>query len=208
VTRKQQVLKKKKCIMKKKIKRVTYEHKLKCCSNTSRGKSCKKKTIIVCRSLKKRKKRKKVFCFRQGPSGKGPQGLQGLQGLQGPQGLRGLQGPQGLQGLQGPSGQIIIPDIIIVPNAQRYFYIATSDIQTSVTIPANQFTNDDGELISVFTGITLSSYSNLYINGVLQEDSVYIISAAGMTINPNSNIIYAGTPIILEIVQFSAQIVS
>lgn len=104
----------------------------------------KKKTIRIC-PIKRKKKHKKIINFKkkphaayqhdsqefrgsqgsQGPSG--PQGRQGLQGLQGAQGPQGPQGPQGLQGAQGPqgpqgeSGSIIVPSILILPAAQRFF---------------------------------------------------------------------------------------
>ncbi|KQO17779.1 DUF4183 domain-containing protein [Paenibacillus sp. Leaf72] len=148
----------------------------------------------------------------QGPSGsQGPQGPPGLQGIQGPQGpgSQGIQGSPGLQGPQGPPGPpgpVVLPDIIILPSAQRYFYIVTSDIQSSVTIPAKEFTNDEGTLITAFTGIGQNSYSNLYINGILQEGSIYSLNESALNINLNNQTIFLGTPIILEIIQFFAQV--
>ncbi len=107
----------------------------------------------------------------------------------------------------GPPGPVIIPNIIVMPTVQRYFYIANSDIQAPASIPASQFTNDDGELAAKFPDLGQNSYSNLYINGMLQEGSLYSISTSVLTINPKGTTIFSGTPIALEIVQFSARII-
>ncbi|ANY70860.1 hypothetical protein BBD42_19865 [Paenibacillus sp. BIHB 4019] len=142
-----------------------------------------------------------------GPQGiQGPPGSQGTQGCPGPQGAQGPSGSQGPPGPQGPSGPAILPNIIIVPSAQRYFYIVASDIQFHVTIPAKEFTNDEGALTTAFTGIGQNSYSNLYINGILQEGSIYSLNESALNINLNNQTIFLGTPIILEIIQFFAQV--
>lgn len=146
----------------------------------------------------------------------GPQGIQGIQGspgtlgTQGPQGLQGPEGPegpQGPQGPQGPAGTVIIPDINILPAAQRYFYTMASDTQTPVVIPANVFINDEGAFITVFPDNGQNSYSNLYINGVLQEGSAYSFDENALTIAINNQTIFSGTPIILEVVSFLFQII-
>jgi hypothetical protein len=53
-----------------------------------------------------------------------------------------------------------------------------------------------------------NSYSNLYVNGILQAGSFYSVSTSALTIHPEDEIIVAGIPIILEVVQFFAQITS
>jgi hypothetical protein len=153
----------------------------------------------------------------QGPRGlqgsDGPQGPRGLQGADGPQGPRGLQGadgpqgPQGLQGADGPQGPPgPLPDVAIIPTVNRYYYITNSDLVLSapVTIPANLFTDDAGNIITIFSGIGPNSYHNLFINGILQEGSAYSVSPNILTLNPQDNTIYSGTPITLEIIQFFA----
>lgn len=136
----------------------------------------------------------------------GHQGIAGVTGPVGPQGIQGPQGPQGPQGLQGQPGSI--SGIFIIPRAQRYFYFAASDIESPIVIQANQFFDDEGNLSSRFTGIGLNSYSNVYINGILQENSLYILTENTLTLIVNGDIIYSRTPIIIEIVQFVAQIIS
>ncbi|MBW7476989.1 collagen-like protein [Paenibacillus oenotherae] len=86
-------------------------------------KQCKKKTILVCPSKNKAKRRKvikkivRVSCpppevnvtapTVTGPLGpQGPQGIAGPAGPIGPQGIQGLQGVPGPQGPQGPAGGI------------------------------------------------------------------------------------------------------
>ncbi|SFE25044.1 Collagen triple helix repeat-containing protein [Paenibacillus algorifonticola] len=144
----------------------------------------------------------------QGPPG--PQGEQGLIGLQGPpgpqgeQGLIGLQGPPGPQGAQGPPGPL--PEVTIIPSVNRYFYTPSSDLVLSVpvAIPANLFTDDANNLIALFPTLGINSYSNLFINGILQEGGMYSVSTGALNFNPQGGIIYGGTPIILEIMQFFA----
>jgi hypothetical protein len=200
------------CIVKKKSIRVSSELKLKS-SNAGRRKDCTKKTITVC-PQKRKKECKKVIVIRKKivrvacPQPKikvtAPQGIQGPSG---PQGIQGPSGPQGIQGPAGPPGPVIIPDFIILPTAQRYFYIANSDIALPTVIPANQFTNDDGESIVEFSDFDQNSYTNLYINGIMQAGSSYSISTNALIINDDQATIFAGTPIILETVRFSVQII-
>lgn len=151
----------------------------------------------------------------EGPQGAtGPQGPPGPQGPQGPQGATGPQGVPGPQGAQGETGPQGVPgpgiqDVIIVPEAARFFYVPGSDIvlTSSVTIPSAQFTDDNGAAASEFPKMGLANYSNLFINGMIQESSLYNISSTGLTISATRDTIYAGTPIALEIVQFSTRII-
>lgn len=148
----------------------------------------------------------------QGPQGvPGPQGAQGVLGPQGSPGLlgpQGAQGPVGPQGEQGPTGPPSIQGVLITPTARRYFYSAAANIDLPIVIPANQFIDDNGVMTIVFSGIGPSSYANVYINGILQQDSLYTVSANALTLSlEQGDIIFQGTPIILETVQFSAQII-
>ncbi|KQX46681.1 DUF4183 domain-containing protein [Paenibacillus sp. Root444D2] len=216
-------IRKKKCIIKKKNSCVTSEIKLRD-SSTGRKKDCKKKIMIG--SPHRRKKRKPAACPRpeinitvpqgpqgtpgpQGPQGTpGPQGPQGTQGSQGPQGTQGPQGPQGTQGAPGPSGPIIIPIVNSLLTADRYLFIANTDVTLPTVIPANQFTNDENESVAEFTDLNQNSYANLYINGIMQVGASYNVSTNALTIITGNDTIFAGTPIILEIVRLSIQIIS
>nr|WP_285854523.1 DUF4183 domain-containing protein [Paenibacillus elgii] len=131
-----------------------------------------------------------------------------MQGVQGPPGTDGHPGPQGVPGPQGPPGEVFVPNVAVVPVVQRYFYFAPSDIQAPVVIPANQFTNDHGLAATRFLNLGPNSYTNLFINGVLQEGRIYSVTAEALSINPGEDTIIEGTPIILEIVQTFAQVTS
>jgi hypothetical protein len=169
-------VRKKKCIVKKKN------------IHCKKKKECKKVT-----SIRKKMKRRVAY----------PRPELSVIASQGPQGLQGLQGPQ------GPPGPIMIPQASILLTAKRYFYIASSDITLPSDLPANQFTNDDGESIAEFTDFEQNSYANLFINGIMQVGSSYRVSTSALAITDDHGInetIYAGTPIILETVRCSVQI--
>ncbi|WP_147534298.1 DUF4183 domain-containing protein [Bacillus marasmi] len=92
----------------------------------------------------------------------------------------------------------------ITPAVKRFFYICEEDIDLSVKqlIPANNFTNDQGILVTGFPYKKPNGYNNLFINGLMQQGSIYSISTKGLTINAVSGTIFAGTPIIIEMVDF------
>lgn len=97
---------------------------------------------------------------------------------------------------------------MITPTARRYFYSAAENIDLPVVIPANQFIDDNGDMTIAFSGIGPNSYANVYINGILQQGSLHTVSANSLALAlEQGDIIYQGTPIILETVQFSAQII-
>lgn len=145
----------------------------------------------------------------RGPQGEqGPQGLQGLPGRQGDPGPQGQKGMQGEQGPQGPPGTIVIPEVTVLPTANRYFYEPVSDLDLtfSATVPANQFMNDAGVPVADLTALGPNSFNNLYINGILQPGSAYNINSSNLFFPPQSSTIYAGTPIVIETVQLLATV--
>ncbi|MEO2260988.1 DUF4183 domain-containing protein [Paenibacillus amylolyticus] len=154
----------------------------------------------------------------QGPAGPqgepGQPGLPGAQGPAGPQGepgqpgTPGAQGPTGPPGEQGPPGSI--PGIEIIPTANRYFYFPDTDLDlsASVIIPATAFTNDDGGSITEFAGIGLNSFNNLYINGIVQPGNSYSVSADRLFFSSQNGVIFAGTPIIIEVIIITTNIIN
>ncbi len=92
----------------------------------------------------------------------------------------------------------------IKPINRRFFNILNTDMDLSKSqiIPANQFKNDQGNLVTYFPKIMQNGYSNLYINGVMQESGIYTININGLTIKNIGGTVYADTPIIIEIVEF------
>ncbi|WP_288993419.1 DUF4183 domain-containing protein [uncultured Paenibacillus sp.] len=154
----------------------------------------------------------------QGPAGPqgepGQPGIPGAQGLAGPQGepgqagAPGVQGPTGPPGEQGPPG--VVPGIEIIPTANRYFYFPDTDLDlsASVVIPATEFTNDDGDSITEFAGVGLTSFNNLYINGIVQPGNSYSVSAERLFFSSQNGVIFAGTPITIEIIIITANIIN
>lgn len=138
----------------------------------------------------------------------GPPGIQGLPGLQGVQGERGPQGIQGERGPQGPPGPVVIPEVTISPTTNRYFYQPETDLDLtmSVTIPASFFTNDSGTPVADFSALDPNSFNNLYINGILQAGNSYDVNSTSLLFPAQSITIYAGTPIVLEVVQLTANV--
>lgn len=154
----------------------------------------------------------------QGPAGPqgepGQPGVPGAQGPAGPQGepgqpgTPGVQGPTGPPGEQGPPGTV--PGIEIIPTANRYFYFPDTDLDlsASVVIPATEFTNDDGDSITEFAGVGLTSFNNLYINGIVQPGNSYSVSAERLFFSSQNGEIFAGTPITIEIIIITANIIN
>ncbi|WP_336758924.1 DUF4183 domain-containing protein [Paenibacillus sp. USHLN196] len=154
----------------------------------------------------------------QGPAGpQGEPGLPGVPGAQGPAGAQGEPGQPGVPGVQGPTGPPgeqgppgSVPGIEIIPTVNRYFYFPDTDLDlsTSVIIPATAFTNDDGGSITEFAGVGITSFNNLYINGIVQPGNSYNVSAEGLFFPPQNGVIFAGTPITIEIIIITANIIN
>ncbi|MCQ6281063.1 DUF4183 domain-containing protein [Bacillus sp. EB600] len=109
-----------------------------------------------------------------------------------PQGPRGPRGPQGATGPQGPPGPSI-PGPIPTTNL---LYFTFSDGQKLI------YTNADG-LAEFGTTQILSpnevSYINLFINGILQPQTVYLVQEGSLTLlTPTAP--EAGVPITLQFI--------
>ncbi|WP_373430061.1 DUF4183 domain-containing protein [Paenibacillus sp. GD4] len=174
------------------------------------------------KNLKKRKSNRrkwvtKVICIlvpgRKGKRGsRGPRGKQGKRGAPGPKGPRGSRGPLGYEGPQGPQGPPgpqgpagPLPDVSIIPVVYRYYYNASQDLTSigPLNIPADLFVDNMGNIVTSFKGLGPNSYNNLFINGIMQAGNAYNISPNALTLYPDGMSIYKGTPLTLEIVQFS-----
>lgn len=95
--------------------------------------------------------------------------------------------------------------ITVKPMVRRYFFVCPHNIallETPYTINANQFVDDQGEAIQLFRTYRSSGYTNLFINGVMQGSSLYQISSNSLQLNATGQIIYEGTPIIIEAIGF------
>ncbi|WCM60042.1 DUF4183 domain-containing protein [Paenibacillus polymyxa] len=141
------------------------------------------------------------------PGPAGVQGSSGATGAPGPTGAQGIAGPTGAQGITGPTGPAAdISNIEIVPTAERYFYFAPATIESSITIMADQFSVDGVQEAFQRFNVGSNSYANLYINGMIQESTLYSLTPSSLTIRlKEGEAILSGTPIIVEIVQFSVR---
>lgn len=104
---------------------------------------------------------------------------------------------------------MVIPGVVVTPLAQRYFYIteAAVALDPPLVIPADQFTDDDGTPATQLMDVTDSGYSNLFINGVIQEGRIYDVGSNALTIHSPGDVLLAGTPVILQVIQLDAQVV-
>jgi len=73
-------------------------------------------------------------------------------------------------------------------------------------LAAERFENDQGEPATEFPDFGRSGYYNLYVNGVLQEGSLYRVDSRSVALAPTGQTIIAGAPIILESVGFLVRV--
>ncbi len=148
-----------------------------------------------------------------GPTGRtgatgvtGTAGVTGATGATGGTGTSGVTGATGATGVTGATGDI--STIEIVSTANRYFHFppADLDLSSSVTIPAGEFSDDNGNSVTEFAGLGTNSFNNLFINGLVQPGNLYSISPGMLFFPAQSGSIFAGTPIIIETVQFNLQV--
>lgn len=100
-------------------------------------------------------------------------------------------------------------EISIIPTVKRYVYVPQTniDLTNGTTIPADLFYNDDGSATIEFMNFSPNGYANLYINALIQSGGIYKVNTNALTINPADAIIYARTPIIVELLAFSAKLI-
>lgn len=98
---------------------------------------------------------------------------------------------------------------MVTPDVMRYFYTtdALVALDPPLIIPANQFTDDNGNAVSEIMEITPSGYSNLYINGMMQEGRIFSVTPEALTLYSPGDVLLEGTPVILQVFQFNAQVV-
>ncbi|WMM24985.1 DUF4183 domain-containing protein [Tissierella sp. MB52-C2] len=94
------------------------------------------------------------------------------------------------------------------PEIDKYFYELREDERTgsTVTIPATQFTDDTGNVMTgnLTTAATDNGYYMLFINGVLQQSSIYTVSGDGsQVVITDAATILVGAPITLVVTNFA-----
>lgn len=90
----------------------------------------------------------------------------------------------------------------ITPTVTRYFTTITAAMigATDTTIPAASFVDDTDTAIAAIPALTASDYFNVYINGVIQQESLSTLSTASLVLAAVD--IAAGVPVQLEIGSF------
>ncbi|SFA72312.1 DUF4183 domain-containing protein [Bacillus sp. cl95] len=98
------------------------------------------------------------------------------------------------------------------PTVTRFFYEVPEPLSqiTALKIDATHFLDDTGRSVESLPSLNLNnSYFNVYINGVLQMDDNFAYTAGEEGIGnllisiPEGTEIAAGTPIILEVINFN-----
>lgn len=140
----------------------------------------------------------------------GHPGEAGPMGIPGTQGERGMEGPQGSPGTPGPEGRPgssgDVQGITILPRVYRYFYFPPGNLTGTVQVVAAEFTDDEGAKAAGFEGMGINGYSNIFINGVLQEGRLYSLTTTDLTLILEGDTVLAGSPITVENVEFLALI--
>jgi hypothetical protein len=103
--------------------------------------------------------------------------------------------------------------ITTVPTSTKFFYVAAADTAAgaTLTIDAADFLDDSGNAVTTLPALaTDNSYYTVYVNGVLQMDGISTYTPGGtgvgslaIDVPAGTDTIPAGTPIVLEIVQFA-----
>jgi len=94
------------------------------------------------------------------------------------------------------------------PEVEKYFYNLREDERTgdTITIPAAQFTDDEGTVIvgNLTPIATDNGYYLLFINGVLQQSSLYTVSGDGSQVEiTEGSTIPVDAPIVLVVNNFA-----
>ncbi|OPJ56233.1 DUF4183 domain-containing protein [Alkalithermobacter paradoxus] len=96
------------------------------------------------------------------------------------------------------------------PEVVKYFYtLSESEIQGStITIPATEFVDDDGNPVTenLLTVNENNGYYLLFINGVLQQSSLYTVSTDGSNVViTEGDTVPIGAPIVLVVNNFAPE---
>lgn len=99
-------------------------------------------------------------------------------------------------------------DTDIHPAVDKYFYELREDERTggTVTIPATQFTDNNGDIMTgnLTTAAAGNGYYLLFINGVLQQSTLYTVSSDGsQVVITGADTVPVGAPITLIVNNFA-----
>ncbi|MDX9871081.1 MAG: DUF4183 domain-containing protein [Clostridia bacterium] len=99
-------------------------------------------------------------------------------------------------------------DTAINPAVEKYFYELREDERTddTVTIPSTQFTDANGDIVTgnLTPATADNGYYLLFVNGVLQQSSLYTVSGDGsQVVITDAATIPVGAPITLIVNNFA-----
>jgi hypothetical protein len=102
---------------------------------------------------------------------------------------------------------IINIQVNVTSTVERFFNVLAAPlaITPASTVAVADFFDDTGVEATDFP-IIVNGYYNLYINGVMQERGTFTVAAATITFNSVTATLTAGTPLILEAVEFNTLI--
>ncbi|AHM67354.1 DUF4183 domain-containing protein [Paenibacillus sp. P2(2022)] len=91
----------------------------------------------------------------------------------------------------------------ITPATTRFFATITAGMigATETTVPAASFVDDADAPVVALPALTATDSSNYYINGVIQQSSLFTLTTASLVIA--SVDITPGVPVVIEIADFS-----
>ncbi|WP_025723261.1 DUF4183 domain-containing protein [Paenibacillus polymyxa] len=91
----------------------------------------------------------------------------------------------------------------ITPTTTRFFATITAGMigATETTVPAASFVDDADAPVVALPALTATDSSNFYINGVIQQSSLFTLTTASLVIA--SVDITPGVPVVIEIADFS-----
>jgi len=101
-----------------------------------------------------------------------------------------------------------VTDVDINPEIIRYFYLLEEVDRTDDTlvIPATKFVDDAGDIMTgnLTTAVADNGYYMLFINGVLQQSSLYTVSGDGSQVTvTDAETIPVQAPITLIVTNFA-----
>lgn len=71
----------------------------------------------------------------------------------------------------------------------------------ATTMPAGSFIDDSGALITEFPALAATDYVNVYINGMLQQASLFTLSTTDLVLDAID--VPVGVPVLIEIGSFA-----
>jgi hypothetical protein len=96
----------------------------------------------------------------------------------------------------------------LLPDVKRYFYFLSEDERDgdTITIPASEFVDDEGNPVvdNLTTVTTDNGFYNLYVNGALQQTSLYTVEEDGSQVEiSQGSTVPLDAPIILVVTNFA-----